>query len=69
MKISDGFDKACDVSIANLEKICETIDVQVNDHEFLVQAAMTALGSKVVSKYKRELAKIAVSAALSVTDF
>jgi len=30
---------------------------------------MTALGSKVVSKYKRELAKIAVSACLSVTDF
>lgn len=29
---------------------------------------MTALGSKVVSKYKRELAKIAVDAVLSVAN-
>ena len=69
MKISDGFDKACDVCTAHLETICETIDVQCQDHEYLIQAAMTALGSKVVSKNKRDLAKIAVQACLAVTDF
>ena len=69
LKISDGFDKACDVCTAHLDKISETIDVQCQDHEFLIQAAMTALGSKVVSKNKRDLAKIAVQACLAVTDF
>ncbi|CAD8166743.1 unnamed protein product [Paramecium pentaurelia] len=68
LKISDGFDRACDVAIKHLETISEEIDIQANEHEALIQAACTALGSKVVSKRKRELGKIAVTAVLDVAD-
>jgi T-complex protein 1 subunit epsilon len=51
-----------------LEEISEEIDVSAYDHEALINAAMTALGSKVVSKHKLELAKIAVNAVLQVAD-
>ncbi len=51
-----------------MEDISEEIDVKEHDHEALVNAAMTALGSKVVSKHKLELAKIAVEAVLSIAD-
>ena len=47
LKISDGFDKACDVAVAHLESISDHIDIRVNGNEALVHAAMTALGSKV----------------------
>lgn len=68
LKIADGFDKACDIAVKRLEEITEKIDVKSNNHETLIEAAMTSLGSKVVSKYKRNLAEIAVSAVLSVAD-
>lgn len=68
LKISDGFDQACDVAIKYLEEISEEIDVRAQDHEALINAAMTALGSKVVSKHKHELAKIAVNSVLQVAD-
>lgn len=56
------------ISLEHLDTISEEIDIQANDHEALIQAAMTALGSKVVSKWKRQLAKIAVEAVLDVAD-
>lgn len=68
LKIADGFDKGCEIAIKRLEAISEKIDITENDHEKLIEAAITSLGSKVVSKYKRKLAEIAVSAVLSVAD-
>lgn len=68
LKIADGFDKACEIAIKRLEEITEKIDIAANGHETLIEAAMTSLGSKVVSKYKRNLAEIAVKAVLSVAD-
>jgi T-complex protein 1 subunit epsilon len=44
------------------------LNVLENDNEFLIKCAMTALGSKVVSKFQRQLAEIAVKAVLSVAD-
>jgi T-complex protein 1 subunit epsilon len=39
-----------------------------NDHERLVEAARTALGSKIVTGMKNEFGRIAVDAVLSVAD-
>jgi T-complex protein 1 subunit epsilon len=50
LKIADGFEKACDIAVKRIEEIQEEIDIQKNDHEFLRKCAVTALGSKVVSK-------------------
>ena len=68
LKISDGFEKACEISVKRLEEIAEEIDINSNNHENLIKAAMTSLGSKVVSKFKRGMAEIAVKAVLSVAD-
>lgn len=68
LKIADGFEKACEIAVTKLDSIAEDLDIEKNNHEELVKCAMTALGSKVVSKQKRKLAEIAVKAVLSVAD-
>lgn len=49
LKISDGFDKACDMAIKKLEELSEDVDIHADNNEKLIEAAMTSLGSKVVS--------------------
>lgn len=68
LKISDGFDKACDLAVKRLNEIAEEINITEQNHERLIEAAMIALGSKVVSKNKRALAEISLKAVLSVAD-
>ena len=68
LKIADGFEKACEMAISRVEAIATELDIEANDHEELIKCAMTALGSKVVSKQKRQLAEIAVKAVISVAD-
>jgi T-complex protein 1 subunit epsilon len=66
--IIEGYDKACDYAVKHLETIHTKVDYKENNNEHLIKAAMTSLGSKVVSKYQRKLAEIAVDAILSVYD-
>jgi T-complex protein 1 subunit epsilon len=68
LRIADGFEKACDIAVKRLEEVSEEVNIDNNQHENLKLAAMTALGSKVVSKCQREMADIAVRAILSVAD-
>jgi T-complex protein 1 subunit epsilon len=68
LSIVEGFDKACDFAVKHLETIHSKIDYQENNNEHLIKSAITALGSKIVSKYQRKLAEIAVNAVLSVCD-
>lgn len=68
LKIASGFDKAADIATQRLDAISRPVDIFENEHENLVRTAMTALGSKIVSKYKRRLAEISVKAVLSVAD-
>jgi T-complex protein 1 subunit epsilon len=48
LKIADGFDIACDISLKKLEEISEEINISDNGNRKLIEAAMTALGSKVL---------------------
>ena len=50
LKISDGFEQACDKAITRLENIAHELNITEQNHEELVKCAMIALGSKVVSK-------------------
>jgi T-complex protein 1 subunit epsilon len=68
LKIADGFEKACDIAVKRIEQIQEEIDIRKHDNEFLKKCAITALGSKVVSKCQDLMADIAVKAVLSVAD-
>eukprot|EP00742_Colponemidia_sp_Colp-10_P000261 GILJ01000294.1.p1 GENE.GILJ01000294.1~~GILJ01000294.1.p1 ORF type:complete len:541 (+),score=103.50 GILJ01000294.1:63-1685(+) len=68
MKVADGFERACQAAVARCQEIAQPIDIFENDHEQLIRAAITSLGSKVVSNHQRALAKIAVDAVLAVAD-
>lgn len=66
IKIANGFDEACRIAIAQLDKISE--DIETNKVDILLKAAKTSLGSKIVSKAHDQFAKMAVDAVLSVAD-
>lgn len=68
LQITEGFEKAAEFCCKHLESIHSKIDILGNDSEELEKAAVTALGSKVVSKYQKELATISVQAILAVAD-
>ena len=66
LKIANGFDRASDFAVKNLDTLKE--DKELTTREELIEAAMVALSSKVVSKCKRHMAEIAVDAVLAVHD-
>lgn len=68
IRISDGYDMACDVAIKHLQNISTTYSFSPNNKEPLIKAAMTSLGSKVVNRYHRTMAEVAVDAVFRVAD-
>ncbi|KAJ5612487.1 hypothetical protein N7510_005681, partial [Penicillium lagena] len=68
IRIADGYDQACEIAIAELDKISDEIPFSRDDTSNLLQVAKTSLGSKIVSKSHDQFAKIAVDAVLSVAD-
>ena len=68
IRISDGYDMACDVAIKHLENIATTYSFSADNKEPLIKAAMTSLGSKVINRYHRTMAEVAVNAVLQVAD-
>jgi T-complex protein 1 subunit epsilon len=68
LRIADGFERAAEIAVNEVTRISREIDIHADNHAALVKAAMTALGSKVVSSRQRELAQIAVDAVLAVAD-
>ena len=49
MKIAEGFEKACEIAVRQIEHIQQEINIQKNGNEYLRKCAITALNSKVVS--------------------
>ncbi|GAU93109.1 hypothetical protein RvY_05096 [Ramazzottius varieornatus] len=68
IRIADGFEMAAQLAVQHLETIAEKLDFSKTNLEPLVDIASTTLGSKVVSRHRKELAKISVEAVLSVAD-
>ena len=74
LQIADGFEKACTMAVAELERISEPLDIkskQGEPPENLIRAAMISLGSKIISKGHnmcRKIATISVKAVLQVAD-
>lgn len=46
IKIADGYEKACSIAVAELEKSCDTIEFSKDDTVELEKVARTSLGSK-----------------------
>ncbi|KAL9094969.1 MAG: hypothetical protein Q9165_002919 [Trypethelium subeluteriae] len=68
IRIADGYDEACEVAVAELDKISDTIPFSREETSNLLKVAKTSLGSKIVSKAHDQFAQIAVDAVLSVAD-
>ncbi|KAF7550155.1 hypothetical protein G7046_g8110 [Stylonectria norvegica] len=68
IRIADGYDQACDIAVAELDKISDVIEFSKEETSNLVKVARTSLGSKIVSKAHDQFANIAVDAVLSVAD-
>lgn len=68
LRIAYGYEKACEASVRRVEEIARTVDIQADGQAALLKAATTALGSKVVSSRKEQLARISVDAVLAVAD-
>jgi T-complex protein 1 subunit epsilon len=66
LRIATGFEKSCEVAVKKIVEIARTVDIQADEQSALRKAACTALGSKVVSSRKEQLARICVDAVLSV---
>merc|ERR1719336_249148 len=66
LRIAHGFEKACEVAVKRVEAIAKEVDIMADEKAALKKAAQTALGSKVVSSRKDQLAEISVNAVLSV---
>lgn len=68
LRVATGFEKACEVAVKRVEAIARVIDIEADDRAALRKAASTALGSKVVSSRKDQLARISVESVLAVCD-
>lgn len=64
LQVADGFEQACEMAVQRLGEIGDSVDIQADNYLKLKEAAMTALGSKVVSKYQDKFAEIARDAVL-----
>ncbi|MCW3996700.1 MAG: thermosome subunit beta [Candidatus Bathyarchaeota archaeon] len=64
--IIDGYKKAAEKALQTLEKIAIPIDIEKSD--FLLKAATTSMGSKIVAEYKEYLADLAVRAMQAVIE-
>ncbi|KAL4690968.1 hypothetical protein H8959_013929, partial [Pygathrix nigripes] len=68
IRIAGGYEQAACVAIEHLDKISNSILVDIKDTKPLIQTAKTMLGSKVVNSCYQQMAEIAVNAVLTVTD-
>jgi T-complex protein 1 subunit epsilon len=60
LRIAEGFERACEIAVNHIEAIADTLPFSIEDFHELVSVCSTTLNSKVVSRYKTELAKISV---------
>lgn len=68
IRIADGYDAACEVAVAELDRIGDKIEFSRDDTTTLLKVAKTCLGSKIVNMAHDHFAKMAVDAVLSVAD-
>src|ERR1700749_41792 len=50
IRIADGYDQACDIAVAELDRISDVIKFSKDEKTNLLKVARTSLGSKIVSK-------------------
>lgn len=67
-RIADGYEAACKVAVERLAAISDTVEFSKDDVTPLMRTASTTLSSKIVNKFKDQMADIAVNAVMSVAN-
>jgi len=68
IRVARGYEKACDVAVAHMNKIADVVPWTPDDTSNLLRTAETTLGSKIINRFQKQMAKIAVDAVLKVAD-
>jgi len=68
LRIAEGFEHACEIAVKRVEEIAERLEFTPTEHGNLDEVCMTTLGSKIVNRFRRELASMSVDAVLRVAD-
>jgi len=68
IRISRGFDKASEIAFKYLEEISDVVNWSPDNLAPLLKTAETTLSSKIISRFQKQMAKIAVDAVISVAD-
>jgi len=69
VRITQGYEKACEVALNHLDKIADSISLNKADPTKLKEVAKTTLGSKIINRFHDQMATIAVEAVLAVVDW
>lgn len=46
IRIADGYEKACEIAVAELDRVADTVEFSKEDTSNLLKTAKTSLGSK-----------------------
>jgi len=68
LRISKGYELAADIAIKHLDTISDKVEFSPKDLGPLIETVMTSLGSKIVNRYQRKMATVAVEAVMAVAD-
>jgi len=66
LTIATGYERACEIGLKRVEEVSKEADIQ--NRAYLLKAAKTALGSKVVSSQQGHLSQICVEAVMMVAN-
>mmetsp|Transcript_52386 Transcript_52386/g.86708 ORF Transcript_52386/g.86708 Transcript_52386/m.86708 type:complete len:535 (-) Transcript_52386:152-1756(-) len=69
IRIAKGFENACDDAVEHLGKIADTVEVSRENASNLYSTAETTISSKIVNRFRKQMAHIAVDAVLAVTNW
>lgn len=68
IRVARGYDKACEVAVEYLGAIADVVKWDPDNLAPLLQTAETTLSSKIINRFQKQMAKIAVDAVLAVAD-
>jgi len=68
IRVARGFEKACEIAVAHLASVADRVNWTPKDTNPLLETAMTTLSSKIVNRFLKQMAQIAVDAVVSVAD-
>lgn len=68
IRVASGYEKACELAVEHLKTIGDEIHWSPEDTSELLKTAETTLSSKIINRYQKQMAQIAVDAVVAVAN-